>query len=32
MAKSVADDNAKDVMNNMEDCEEPEWTIFFLKH
>ena len=23
-----ADDYAKDVINNMENCEEPEWTIF----
>ena len=26
--QAVADDYAKDVINNMENCEEPEWTIF----
>ena len=26
--QAVADDYAKDVINNMGDCEEPEWTIF----
>ena len=26
--QAVADDYAKDVINNMEDCELPEWTIF----
>ena len=25
---AVADDYANDVIDNMEDCEEPEWTIF----
>ena len=25
--QAVADDYAKDVINNMENCEEPEWTI-----
>ena len=24
----VGDDYAKDVINNMEDCREPEWTTF----
>ena len=26
--QAVAGDYTKDVINNMEDCEEPEWTIF----
>ena len=26
--QTVADDYAKDVINNMGDCEQPEWTIF----
>ena len=26
--QAEADDYAKDVINNMENCEEPEWTIF----
>ena len=26
--QAVADDYAKDVINNMGDCEQPEWTIF----
>ena len=26
--QAVADDYAKDVINNMDTCEEPEWTIF----
>ena len=25
--QAVAEDNAKDVINNMDNCEEPEWTI-----
>ena len=25
--QTVAEDYAKDVINNMENCEEPEWTI-----
>ena len=26
--EAVADDYTKDVINNMDNCEEPEWTIF----
>ena len=28
MDQAVAEDYTKDVLNNMEYCEEPEWTIF----
>ena len=29
--QAVADDYAKDVINNMGDCEQPEWTLFSEK-
>ena len=31
MVQAVAEDYAKDVINNMEDYEEPEWTILSEK-